>query len=127
MGTTPAFRNRSTRTVSSAGISSLKIGEPRVKGKPTAASKSLKANGKAVQRSDLLSSCHTPVGLVRQGQALVVVQLRHDGVDLGIHPLDLLQVRRHHFACRELARADQACQLASAHEAEIFGGGGNCR
>ena len=81
----------------------------------------LEGDGEAVQRPDLLSSRHTPVGLIGQGQALVVVQLRHDGVDLGIHPIDLFEVRRHHLARRELAGADETRQLASAHEAEIAG------
>jgi hypothetical protein len=46
IGSPPALRKRSTKTVSSVGISFLKIGEPRVQGNPTAASKSLNAMGR---------------------------------------------------------------------------------
>src|SRR5258706_29374 len=46
MGMTPLPRSRSTETESSDGMKSLKITEPRVIGKPTTGSSSLKANGK---------------------------------------------------------------------------------
>ena len=46
IGIAPAARSRSTSTLSSAGITSRKIVEPRVHGNPTAGSSSLKAMGR---------------------------------------------------------------------------------
>ena len=40
----------------------------------------------------------------------------HDGVDLGVHALDLLQVHGQRFARGEFLRADQARHLDRARE-----------
>ena len=46
---------------------------------------------------------------------------RHDCVDLGIHVLDLGEVRRQGFARREVLCADSAGHFARAEEADIWG------
>jgi hypothetical protein len=96
-------------------------------GKPDGGHQVLEGDGKAVQGADRVAAGQAPVGLVGQGQAPLVVQLRDDGVDLRVDPADLLQVRRHHLARGELAVADLARQLATAHEAEFGGARGRGR
>ena len=64
-----------------------------------------------MQRPDALAAGEAAVGVVGQRQARVVVQLRDDGVDRRVHPIDPRQVRRHHLACRDVTTADQRRQL----------------
>jgi hypothetical protein len=43
----------------------------------------------------------------------------HDGVDCGIHTLDLVYVRTHHLFARHVASAYALCQLGGGEEAQL--------
>ncbi len=53
------------------GMKSLNINDPRVIGKPTTGSSSLKAKEKAMKRPDSLAADNLPVRFVRKGETLL--------------------------------------------------------
>ena len=66
-----------------------------------------------MQRRQLAATRQARVGGVGQREALVVVELRDDRVQLRVDALDALEVRGHDLARRHLARADQARELVA--------------
>ena len=58
----------------------------------------------AVQRTDLIAARERAIGLVREREALVVIQLRDDGVESGIEPVDALEMCGHHLARGDIRR-----------------------
>jgi hypothetical protein len=81
----------------------------------------LEGDRQAMQRAHFFPARDAAIRLVGQRQAPLVVQLRDDGVERRVEPVDLMEVRGHHFARRHLPRADQRRQFTRARE-EIDGG-----
>ena len=74
-----------------------------------------------MQRRQLAATRQACVGGVGEREALVVVELGDDGIELGIHAADALEVRGHDLARRHLFRADEPHELCGGQEAEIRG------
>jgi hypothetical protein len=79
----------------------------------------LERRRQTVQRADRPAVAKGLVGLVRQRQAGIVIQLRDDGVQLRIEARDLRQEGAHHFATRHLPRSDLLCEIARTREDHI--------
>jgi hypothetical protein len=59
------------------------------------------------------------VGGVGQGERLLVVEFGDDGVDLGVDPRDLREMRRHQLARRDPAVTEQVRQFPRRRKAEF--------
>jgi len=78
----------------------------------------LEGDWQAVQRPQRVAGRLARVGRVSQGQAGLVGQLGHDGVDLGVQAGNLGQVGLHHLARRHLAAGDQTGERPGARETQ---------
>ena len=73
----------------------------------------------AVQRADCVASREHAVGLIREREALVVVQLRDDGVERRVEAVDAGEMCGHHLAGGNLAGADQRGEFTPAGVADV--------
>ena len=67
----------------------------------------------AVERPDVAAVCELFIGKTGARHRLIGNQ-RHDCIDIGIHALDLHQVRADDLACGQLLRTNQARELDGA-------------
>jgi hypothetical protein len=81
----------------------------------------LEGRRQTMQRRQRLAARGTPIGLVGEREAPLVVELRDDRVQLRVQPRDPLEVRRHDLARRHGAVLDQRSELGRAREAKIVG------
>lgn len=81
--------------------------------------KVFEGHGQSVERPERLSLLDAPIGSVRQGQTLRVVELGNDGVDGRIDSVDPLEMGGHDLPRRYLSRPDERGEVSRILEAEV--------
>jgi hypothetical protein len=79
----------------------------------------LERDRQAVERSDWLAASETPIGGVSECEACLVRQQRDDRCEARIETMNLIEMRLHHLARRDLSVVNEARELASAEKAKI--------